>query len=277
MLLEPIYEQDFFDGSYGFRPGRSAHQALQAVRAGVMGLRGRWVLDVDVRKYFDSIDRARLREFLTKRVTDGVVRRLIDKWLKAGVLEDGQLFYPDKGTPQGGVVSPCLANIFLHYVLDEWYSTQVVARLKGLSHTYPDDLDVLLVGPGGQKLLLMSDAGGGGNLTGLTFVFDSAAAGTLANSSQLAAGTFRPSNYGTGDTFAAPAPAGPYASTLTTFNGGNPNGLWTLYVVDDGSGDSGTLSGGWELTITSGTLLKTAEIEALEEAVAGESLGEDGP
>ena len=156
-------------------------------------------------------------------------------------------------------------------------TTKVVARLKGLSHTYPDDLDVLLVGPGGQKLLLMSDAGGGGNLTGLTFVFDSAAAGTLANSSQLAAGTFRPSNYGTGDTFAAPAPAGPYASTLTTFNGGNPNGLWTLYVVDDGSGDSGTLSGGWELTITSGTLLKTAEIEALEEAVAGESLGEDGP
>lgn len=133
MLLEPIYEQEFFDGSYGFRPGRSAHQALQAVRAGVMGQRGRWVLDVDVRKYFDSIDRTRLREFLANRVTDGVVRRLIDKWLKAGVLEDGQLFYPDKGTPQGGVISPCLANVFLHYVLDEWYSTQVVARLKGKS------------------------------------------------------------------------------------------------------------------------------------------------
>lgn len=133
MLLEPIYEQEFFDGSYGFRPGRSAHQALQAVRSGVMGKRGRWVLDVDVRKYFDSIDRTRLREFLGKRVTDGVVRRLIDKWLKAGVLEDGQLCYPDTGTPQGGVISPCLANVFLHYVLDEWYRTQVVARMKGKS------------------------------------------------------------------------------------------------------------------------------------------------
>lgn len=133
MLLEPIYEQDFFAGSYGFRPGHSAHQALQAVRAGVMEQRGRWVLDVDIRKFFDSIDRTRLREFLAKRVTDGVVRRLIDKWLNAGVLKEGQMHYPDKGTPQGGVVSPCLANIFLHYVLDEWYSTQVVARLKGQS------------------------------------------------------------------------------------------------------------------------------------------------
>ncbi|MBP0596235.1 hypothetical protein J8I87_42925 [Paraburkholderia sp. LEh10] len=101
MLLEPIYEQAFFDSSYGFRPGRSALQALQAVRAGVMERRGKWVLDVDVRKYFDSIDRTRLREFLANRVTDGVVRRLIDKWLKAGVLEDGQVFYPDKGTPPG--------------------------------------------------------------------------------------------------------------------------------------------------------------------------------
>lgn len=106
MRLEPLYEQEFFDGSYGFSSARSAHQALEAVRAGVMGQRGRWVLDVDVRKYFDSIDRTRLREFLTKRVTDGVARGRIDKWLKAGVLEDGQRFYPDKGTPQAGVVSP---------------------------------------------------------------------------------------------------------------------------------------------------------------------------
>jgi group II intron reverse transcriptase/maturase len=133
MLLEPIYEQTFFHGSYGFRPGRSAHQALQAVRSGVMERRGRWVLDVDVRKYFDSIDKPKLREFLAGRVTDGVVRRLIDKWLKAGVLEDGELFYPETGTPQGGVISPCLANIFLHYVLDEWYSKQVEPRLKGKS------------------------------------------------------------------------------------------------------------------------------------------------
>jgi group II intron reverse transcriptase/maturase len=130
MLLEPIYEQDFLDCSYGFRPDRNAHQALQAVRAAIMAKGGRWVLDVDLRKYFDSIDRAKLREVLDRRVTDGVVRRLIDKWLNAGVFEDGQLHYPDLGTPQGGVISPCLANIFLHYVLDEWFAEEVQPRLR---------------------------------------------------------------------------------------------------------------------------------------------------
>src|SRR5207302_5636956 len=133
MLLEPIYEQDFLDCSFGFRPARSAHQALQAVRSGIMERGGRWVLDVDVRKYFASIGYAKLREFVARRVTDGVVRRLIDKWLKAGVLEDGQLFYPDAGTPEGGVVSPILANIFLHYVLDAWFAEQVQPRLRGPS------------------------------------------------------------------------------------------------------------------------------------------------
>jgi retron-type reverse transcriptase len=79
------------------------------------------VLDVDVRKYFASIEPARPREFLDRRVIDGVVRRLIDKWLKAGVLEEGQLHYPDTGTPEGEVISPLLANVSLHYVLDEWF------------------------------------------------------------------------------------------------------------------------------------------------------------
>jgi len=130
MLLEPIYEQVFLDCSFGFRPARNAHQALQEVRNAIMARGGRWVLDVDLRKYFDSIDRAKLREFLDRRVTDGVVRRLIDKWLKAGVFEDGQLHYPDLGTPQGGVISPCLANIFLHYVLDEWFAEEVQPRLR---------------------------------------------------------------------------------------------------------------------------------------------------
>lgn len=146
MLLEPIYEQTFLDCSFGFRAGRNAHQALQVVRNGVMERGGRWVLDVDVRKYFDSIDRAKLRELLARRVTDGVVRRLIDKWLKAGVLEAGELFYPKAGTPQGGVVSPCLANVFLHYVLDEWFVEQVQPRLLGASTLvrYCDDFIVLL-------------------------------------------------------------------------------------------------------------------------------------
>jgi len=145
MLLEPIYEQDFLDCSFGFRAGRNAHQALQVLRRGIMARRGRWVLEVDVRKYFDSIDHAKLRELLARRVTDGVVRRIIDKWLKAGVLEQGQLFYPDAGTPQGGVISPALSNVFLHYVLDEWFAQQVQPRLRGTSTLvrYCDDFVML--------------------------------------------------------------------------------------------------------------------------------------
>jgi RNA-directed DNA polymerase len=145
MLLEPVYEQDFRDCSFGFRLGRNAHQALQVLRRGVMDRRGRWVLEVDVRRYFDSIDHAKLRELLARRVTDGVVRRMIDKWLKAGVLEQGQLSYPDAGTPQGGVISPLLSNVFLHYVLDEWFAQQARPRLRGTSTLirYCDDFVML--------------------------------------------------------------------------------------------------------------------------------------
>jgi RNA-directed DNA polymerase len=146
MLLEPIYEHDFIDCSFGFRPGRNAHQALRTVAKSIMFRGGRWVLDVDVRKYFASIGHAKLRELLARRVTDGVVRRLIDKWLKAGVLEEGQLFYPEHGTPEGGVISPILANVYLHYVLDEWFTEQVQPRLRGPSTLvrYCDDFVVLL-------------------------------------------------------------------------------------------------------------------------------------
>jgi RNA-directed DNA polymerase len=145
MLVEPIYEQDFRDCSYGFRPGRSAHQALRALSDGIWKGGGRWVLDVDVRKYFASIDRDKLRECLGRRVNDGVVRRLIDKWLKAGVLEAGQLHYPQTGTPEGGVISPLLANVFLHYVVDEWFCEQVQPRLRGPSSMvrYADDFVML--------------------------------------------------------------------------------------------------------------------------------------
>jgi RNA-directed DNA polymerase len=156
MLLEPIYEQDFLDCSFGFRPGRSAHQALQAVRNGIMGRGGRWVLDVDVRKYFASISHAKLRESLARRVTDGVVRRLIDKWLKAGVLEEGQLHYPDAGTPEGGVISPLLANVYLHYVLDEWFAAQVQSRLRRPSTLvrYCDDFVMLFAYKGDAERVL---------------------------------------------------------------------------------------------------------------------------
>jgi group II intron reverse transcriptase/maturase len=141
MALEPIYEQDFRDCSYGFRPGRSAHLALQAVWQQVMDLGGCWLVEVDIRKFFDTLDHAHLRELLQQRVRDGVLLRLIDKWLKAGVLEGGELTYPEAGTPQGGVISPLLANIYLHYVLDLWFTEVVKPRLKGRAFLvrYADD------------------------------------------------------------------------------------------------------------------------------------------
>jgi group II intron reverse transcriptase/maturase len=131
MVLESVYEQDFLPCSFGFRPGRSAHQALQNLNAACMRQRLRWVLDIDIEKYFDSIPHSLLRDFLDQRVTDGVIRRMIDKWLKAGVLEDGLLHHATEGSPQGGVISPCLSNIFLHHVLDEWFECEVRPRLKG--------------------------------------------------------------------------------------------------------------------------------------------------
>jgi len=131
MVLETIYEQDFRSCSYGFRPGRSAHQALRELY-GVITRQGQyWVLDVDIRKYFDSIPHGHLRAILDQRVTDGVIRRMIDKWLKAGVLEDGLLRHVTEGTPQGGVISPLLSNIYLHYVLDEWFEAEVRPRMTG--------------------------------------------------------------------------------------------------------------------------------------------------
>jgi group II intron reverse transcriptase/maturase len=141
MVLEPIYEQDFRDCSYGFRPGRSAHAALQELWEQSMRVGGGWVIEVDIRRFFDTLDHARLRELLHQRVRDGVLTRLIGKWLKAGVLEDGCLTYPGAGTPQGGVISPLLANIFLHYVLDVWLEGDVKPRLKGHAYLirYADD------------------------------------------------------------------------------------------------------------------------------------------
>src|SRR5258707_13156919 len=125
MVLEAVYEEDFLPCSYGFRPGRSAHQALREL-FGVITRQGQyWVIEVDIRKYFDSIPHTELRAILDQRVTDGVIRRMIDKWLNAGVLENGSLRLATEGTPQGGVISPMLANIFLHHVLDQWFETEV--------------------------------------------------------------------------------------------------------------------------------------------------------
>ena len=141
MLLEPVYEQSFRDCSYGFRPGRSAHQALQRLWKGLTELSGGYVLELDIQSYFDTVSHEKLRELLRKRVNDGVVMRLIGKWLNAGVLEEGRLYRPDAGTPQGGVISPLLSNVYLHEVLDVWFEDVVVPRLHGKAFMvrYADD------------------------------------------------------------------------------------------------------------------------------------------
>lgn len=141
MVMEAVYEQDFLACSYGFRPGRSAHGAIDALREGLMDIEGGWVIDLDIRGFFDELDRNHLRSFLDLRVRDGVLRRAIDKWLKAGVVEAGAIRHPETGTPQGGVVSPLLANIYLHEVLDKWFAEQVKPRLTGRAFMirYADD------------------------------------------------------------------------------------------------------------------------------------------
>lgn len=141
MVLEPVYEADFLDVSHGFRPDRGAHTAIGSLWKQTMRMGGGWIADVDLRKFFDTIDHGHLREFLERRVRDGVILRLIGKWLNAGVLEAGVLTTPEHGTPQGGVISPLLANLFLHYVLDEWFTKEVRPRLRGEAFLirYADD------------------------------------------------------------------------------------------------------------------------------------------
>jgi len=131
MILEAIYEKVFYSFSYGFRIGRSPLDALRELRELCMGMNIKWILDADVSGFFDSINHALLLGFIRKRVKDKNILRLIGKWLKAGVLEEGKLYYPEAGTPQGGVISPMLANIFLHHVLDEWFVKEVLPRMKG--------------------------------------------------------------------------------------------------------------------------------------------------
>jgi group II intron reverse transcriptase/maturase len=141
MVLEAVYEQDFFDCSYGFRPRRGAHDALEALWKRTMDMGGGWVLEADIEKFFDSVDHGQLREVLSRRVSDGVLTRLVGKWLKAGVMEEGEVRHPETGTPQGGVISPILANVYLHEVLDVWWERDVRPRLRGRTALvrYADD------------------------------------------------------------------------------------------------------------------------------------------
>jgi group II intron reverse transcriptase/maturase len=149
MLLEPVYEQDFLDCNYGFRPGLSPHKALKRIRDQIVKTKGCYVIDADIRQYFDTLDHACLRDLLDRRIRDGVIRRLIHKWLKAGIMEEERIEYPDAGVPQGGVISPLLSNIYLHYVLDQWICQDLAPSMNGTIHLvrFADDF-----------ILMMSDA-----------------------------------------------------------------------------------------------------------------------
>jgi group II intron reverse transcriptase/maturase len=141
-VLNAIYETDFLGFSYGFRPGRSQHQALDALYTGLLTRKVNWVLDVDIKGFFDAISHEWLVKFVEHRIADQRVVRLIQKWLNAGVLEDGKRIRVEEGTPQGGSASPLLANIYLHYVFDLWIQAWRRKRAHGdvIVVRYADDI-----------------------------------------------------------------------------------------------------------------------------------------
>jgi group II intron reverse transcriptase/maturase len=143
-VLNAIYEEDFLGFSYGFRPGRGQHDALDALCVAIKGKRVNWVLDADIKGFFDAVDHSWLLRFLRHRVGDERITRLVGKWLKAGVLEDGQWSASEQGTPQGAVISPLLANVYLHYVFDLWVQQWRRREVKGdmIVVRYADDLVV---------------------------------------------------------------------------------------------------------------------------------------
>lgn len=156
MVLEAVYEQEFLDCSYGFRPGRGAHDALGALWRQAMTMGGGWLLEADIESFFDSVPKKQLQEILRRRVRDGVLLRLIGKWLSAGVMEQGCVYHPETGTPQGGVISPLLANVLLHDVLDVWFEHEVKPRLRGRAFLvrYADDFVMLFEDEGDARRVL---------------------------------------------------------------------------------------------------------------------------
>jgi len=141
MILTPVYEAEFLGFSYGFRPGRGQHDALDALAYGIKGRNVRWILDADIRAFFDTISHDWLIRFLEHRIGDRRIIRLIQKWLKAGVLDKGLHVVTEEGTPQGAVISPLLANIYLHYVYDLWVQAWRARRATGdmIVVRYADD------------------------------------------------------------------------------------------------------------------------------------------
>jgi len=143
-VLNAVYEEDFLGFSYGFRPGRGQHDALDALCVAIKGKRVNWILDADIKGFFDAVDHSWLLRFVKHRVGDERITRLVGKWLKAGVLEDGQWCASEQGTPRGAVISPLLANIYLHYVFDLWAQQWRRREAKGdmVVVRYADDLVV---------------------------------------------------------------------------------------------------------------------------------------
>src|ERR1700733_9949424 len=133
-VLKAIYEQDFLECSYGFRTGRGPHQALDEVGQVICRKPTSWILELDITAYFDTIVRGQLMEMIEKRISDGSVLQLVRKWIQIGVIDEGRLLVSETGTGQGQTISPLLANVYLHYVLDEWFEHVVKPRLKGLAH-----------------------------------------------------------------------------------------------------------------------------------------------
>lgn len=143
-ILEAIFEQDFMDASYGFRPNRSCHDALIELDRIIMNAPVNFVVDMDISKFFDTVDHKRLTECLKQRIVDPTLLQLIGRFLKSGIMEEGVYFETDQGTPQGGVLSPILANVYLHYALDKWFENKVLPQLTGFARLvrYADDFVV---------------------------------------------------------------------------------------------------------------------------------------
>jgi len=143
-ILEAIFEQDFIDTSYGFRPNRSCHDALEEIDKIIMTAPVNFVVDMDISKFFDTVNHKQLMECLKQRIVDSNLLQLISRFLKSGIMEEGVYCETDQGTPQGGVLSPVLANVYLHYALDFWFETEVIPQLTGYAHLvrYADDFVV---------------------------------------------------------------------------------------------------------------------------------------